>query len=117
VVQVLIEAGADVNKANDKGATPLFVAAHNGHVAEVRVLIVAGADVNKATDDGVMPLCMAAQFGHEVVVRALIKAGADVNAAGNNGATPLLVSTTPAFNIAQGNHAAVVKMLKGAGAV
>jgi len=51
------------------------------------------------------------------VVRALIKAGADVNAAGNNGATPLLVSTTPAFNIAQGNHAAVVKMLKGAGAV
>jgi ankyrin repeat protein len=117
VVQVLIEAGADVNKANDKGATPLFVANHNGHVAEVRVLIVAGADVNKATDDGVMPLCMAAQFGHEVVVRALIKAGADVNAAGNNGATPLLVSTTPAFNIAQGNHAAVVKMLKGAGAV
>jgi ankyrin repeat protein len=30
VVRTLIEAGADINKAKDTGATPLFVAAEEG---------------------------------------------------------------------------------------
>ena len=47
-MRALIEAGADVNKAMDDGATPLYVAAQEGHEAVVRALIEAGADVNKA---------------------------------------------------------------------
>jgi len=61
-----------VNMARDNGATPLFVAAQNGHETMVRALIEMGADVNKAMDDGVPPLLIAAYNGHEAVVRALI---------------------------------------------
>ena len=31
------------------GATPVFIAAHNNHVAALELLIKANADVNKAT--------------------------------------------------------------------
>ena len=48
MVKALIEAGADVNKADDDGETPLYMAAWNGHEAVVKALIEAGADVNKA---------------------------------------------------------------------
>ena len=47
--RLLIENGADVNKAmTDTGVTPLFVVSQNGHVDTVRLLIEKGADVNKA---------------------------------------------------------------------
>ena len=51
IVRALMEAGADVNKPWDDGATPLYIAAQKGHEAIVRALIELGADVNKATDD------------------------------------------------------------------
>ena len=60
VVKALIEGGADVNKADDDGWTPLYTAAANGHEAVVKALIEAGADVNKARDDGWTPLYIAA---------------------------------------------------------
>ena len=72
-MRALIEAGADVNKATDVGATPLYIAAQNGHEAVVRALIELGADINKAKDDGWTPLFIAAEKGHETVVRALIE--------------------------------------------
>ena len=55
-MRVLIEAGADINKMEDTGATPLFIATNNGHVAVARVLIEAGVDINEAKDSGVTPL-------------------------------------------------------------
>ena len=80
-MRALIEAGADVNKADIGGVTWLFAAAHVSHEAVVRSLIELGADVNKAIDYGATPLYIAAQEGHEAVVRALIEAGADVGVA------------------------------------
>ena len=109
VVRALLEAGADVNKTLDKGATPLYIAAQNSHEAVVRALIELGADVNKAKDNGVTPLFIAAQNGHEAVVRALIELGADVNKAMDNGGTPLNVA-------AQNGHAAIVRALIDLGA-
>ena len=38
VVQALFNLGADFNKATDDGATPLFIAAKNGHEAIVQIL-------------------------------------------------------------------------------
>ena len=42
-MRALIEAGADINKARDISATPLFVAAQKGHEAVVQILKDAGA--------------------------------------------------------------------------
>ena len=55
--------GADINKANDDGATPLYIATEKGHEAVVRALIEADADVNKANDDDETPLFTAAEEG------------------------------------------------------
>ena len=78
----MIEAGADVNKAGDIGATALLIAAQFGHEAMVRALIEAGADVNKARN-GATPLSAAmtpvpnvARGNHEAIVQILRDAGA-----------------------------------------
>jgi ankyrin repeat protein len=84
VVRVLIEKGADASKENNRGETPLHVAAEDGNEAIARALTNAGADVNKTTGSAygdVTPLYVAAANGHEAIVRALIKADADVNTA------------------------------------
>ena len=82
-MRVLIELGADIDKAPNIGATPLCIAAQDGHEAVVRVLIEAGADVNKARNDGETPLTISmthifnvAQGGHAGIVRMLKDAGA-----------------------------------------
>ena len=128
MVRALIEKGADIKKVVDGGFTPLLMAAEKGHDAVVRALIEADVDINKATDIGMPPLYMAAEFGREAVVLALIKAGADVNKAMDNGATPLSTSMTKKktknnkkksknVNVAREGHAAIVQILKKAGAV
>lgn len=58
---ILIEFGGDVNLANKNGATPLFIAAQNGHTAVVESFVAAGANVNASRLDGVTPLFMACQ--------------------------------------------------------
>ena len=90
VVQALVDAGADVDKASGcNDSTPLHFAAETGKDAVVKALIEAGADMNKANNEGVTPLSVAAQEGHETIVRLLIKAGADVNKADDEGCKPL----------------------------
>ena len=56
VVRALLEQGADIDKARNDGATPLYVASQKGHVDVVRVLLEQGADINKARMMG-PPLC------------------------------------------------------------
>ena len=59
-VKLLIEAKADVNKANEYGYTPLYWAALLGHTECVKLLIDAGADVNKKVNNwGHTPLHVA----------------------------------------------------------
>jgi len=48
MVRCLAEQGADKDKATDSGATPLFVAAYEGHFTVVRYLAEQGADKWKA---------------------------------------------------------------------
>ena len=77
----MLAAGADVNQAKTDGATPLFIAAQNGHAEVVAQLLAAGADVNKAPTSGfyseATALYIAAQYGHTEVVEQLIAHGAD----------------------------------------
>ena len=92
IVEGLLAAGADMNKANDWGGTPLYRAAEKGHIQIAQALIDAGADMNKANDDDWTPLNAAAHEGHIEIVQALIDAGANKDRTNNSGDTPLMWS-------------------------
>ena len=93
VVEQLLKAGADVNKAlTDDGTTPLHVVAEQGFGVMAEMLLKSGADVNKArTDSGTTPLYEAALWGGTDMVKQLLHAGADPNAEKSRGRhrTPL----------------------------
>ena len=66
IVQKLLIAGADTDKARPFGLTPLYVVAQNGHIAVVQALLAAGADRNKGCR-GATLLAIAARNGHTTV--------------------------------------------------
>ena len=66
------------------GATPLHIAAQNGHLGVVKALLSAGAEKDARRADGVTPLFIAACHGHSDIVKALIEAGAEVDAIESN---------------------------------
>jgi ankyrin repeat protein len=84
-VQVLIEAGADLN-ANALGITPLVLAVECHSPEIVRLLIAAGADVNLKDESGISPLMAASMPGKrntaqadvldEAIIQILTEAGA-----------------------------------------
>ena len=51
-IEDMLAAGAEVNSTDQDGATPLWLAAQNGHTETAQLLISAGADVNQAVDKG-----------------------------------------------------------------
>ena len=102
-VQALIEGGADVDKASNDGATPLYMAAQKGQLKVLHLLVKATADINKSMNGGVTPLMVAAWQGHADCLRLLLGAGADAAAVmtGDNeligvgpGTTALQIATT-----------------------
>ena len=82
VVQSLIGRGADVNKSDNYGYTPLHVASLMRHLEVVRALLAAGADVNKSDNRGNTPLYWALAFNHTQVADLLRDAGAHEPVAG-----------------------------------
>jgi hypothetical protein len=71
-----VEQGAEVDKANKDGWTPLLTGAQKGHFAVVQYLVEHGADIDKATSAGTTPLMAAEAAGRTVVAAYLRAAGA-----------------------------------------
>ena len=71
VVQVLIDAGADINTQNNEGRSPLLSACASRALDVVEMLVEAGAGVRAKSDDGETCLILAAYFGHTEIVRYL----------------------------------------------
>jgi len=109
VVQILIKAGADVNRADKRGHTPLQSATSFGHNDIAEMLLDYGADPNKADEDGLTPLHKAASDGNRELVKLLIERGAEVNNRTRWGLTPL--NNAEIFK-----HRRVVKLLIDRGA-
>jgi len=65
-VNLLIEAGADVNAVGDMGETPLHVAISVGNAAMVRALIAAGARADIRSELGETPREKALDRGGEI---------------------------------------------------
>ena len=66
-----LEAGADIETANQKGITPLLGACFSGLHTLVARLLMAGANVSAATNEGMTPLMIALARGHVGVLRTL----------------------------------------------
>jgi uncharacterized protein len=77
IARLLIDASADVKKANYYGVTPLYVAARAGDAAATRMLLAAGADANATLPAGETVLMTAAKTGDADVVRALLTGGVE----------------------------------------
>ncbi len=93
--KVLMAAGADVDRPDKNGVTPLMHAAGRGAHAAVGVLLDRGASVKAADANGRTPLMYAVdpaewESGHLEIARVLIDRGADVNAAEAQGMTVLM---------------------------
>lgn len=83
IVEVLLEAGACVNKADSFGCTPLHKAAYHGRSLLAELLIAAGADIHMRDHNLNTPLHICVQnspvHNSTETVRVLIRAGARVN--------------------------------------
>lgn len=108
-VQLLLDAGADVDGRTNYGVTPLSIACRRGAAQVVHILLRGGADANLATRGKETPLMTAARVGHLSIVQALIAHDADIDAVERRGQTALM------WAAAEGNLA-VVSALLAAGA-
>ncbi len=91
IVNILIEAGAEVNaQSKYDGDTALGVAVKSENVAMIESLFRAGANPSIAsTYDGDTPLIAAVRLGNDKIVKSLVNAGADINQESGKGLTPL----------------------------
>ena len=110
VVQILIDKGADPNRADQWGQTPVSMAAGVGHTDVVQLLLDKGADPNEADTRGVTTLHLASIIGHKYVVHLLLERGADPNR------TTMTYQKTPLHWAAWLGHLDVVKVLLDGGA-
>jgi ankyrin repeat protein len=113
IVELLLDAGADVN-ADRWGTTALIAAADEGHAEIVRLLLAEGANVNAKQRWGTTALMLAASGGsegHTAIVELLLAVpGIDVNAKDDDdGITALM-------RAAANGQAAIVERLLAAGA-
>jgi ankyrin repeat protein len=98
VVEAVVRGGADVTKADDDGATPLYIACEKGDASIVEALLGRDADVNKArTDIGATPLYKACENHHTSCVQLLVRARADL-ALSCNGKTPFALASSKGFS-------------------
>lgn len=78
-VKRLVAAGADLNRVNAFGETPLTYAVAAGRQAVVRYLLSQGADVERPSRPGWAPLMYAAASGNHRILVILIDHGADLS--------------------------------------
>lgn len=89
-VRTLVEHGALINVTNDRGLTPLHIAAGNGNTEMTDYLLLKGARVNiKEGNRGMTELHVAAIKGQTEMMERMIEAGAQTDTQDGEGKTAL----------------------------
>lgn len=108
-VGLFLEAGEYTEIRDERGWTPLMIAAFNGRDEVLDLLLEHGAAVNATDQGGNAALCWAAYAGHANCAKLLIMHGAHTDVRNSLGLTPLLQATAH-------RHLSVVLLLIDAGA-
>ena len=87
--ELLLDAGAQVNKARSDGVTAMWLAAEYGHENCIETLAKLKASVDQTANDGTSPLCIAARNGRLACVKMLHELQADVNLRDKFDSSPL----------------------------
>ena len=86
-VRELLDAGADINSADQWRDTVLMRAAAYGYANTVKMLLDAGADIDIQDKFGRTALMLTAAWGRTGIMELLIQAGADISIRDNDGKT------------------------------
>ena len=100
-----LDKGAEVDRAEKDGVTPLYVSCKNGHFDAARLLLDNGAEVDRANKDGATPLFVACCNGHVDAARLLLDKGADASRVTKKGTTPLGIARKK-------GHSSIVALLE-----
>lgn len=111
MAKLLVDGGADPNRKDASGETPLGRAVMNGDADVVKALIDVGANVDSPLPDGQPPLRFAVNTGDVAVIAALLAAGSDPNREDADGRTALHDAA------ANPNAGALTALLRGKAAV
>ena len=87
---LLLDNGADVNRAGSALRTPLMSACTEGHLKLAKMLLTHGAEIDAVDAEGNTALLLVASSGKIDMLKLLITNGADVNKANYAGDTPLI---------------------------
>jgi len=111
LIKYLILKGADVNKSNSKGVTPLMFAImyFPQDMTIIEYLINHQADIEVKDKSGNTPLTGAIGARRNKALKVLLKHGADINAPNKKGYTPIMLAVAS-------NNAEIFKLLMKKGA-
>jgi ankyrin repeat protein len=118
----LLDRGASPDPSRLDGATPLMLAAANGHMTLIERLLKQKRNLNKRDGDGATALIYAARLGQSGAIQSLLNAGADGNIADGHGRTALMYAAANGYprvvDMLLARHAAVnAKDKRGASAL
>ena len=117
-VQLLVDCGADVNKLNEYGQTPLHTAAGGEKDCPelCSMLLDHNAKVDAVDKDGNQPLHLACKQWHTSTVGLLLSHGADLTALNNQQKKPFHFaneSVLKSYEVHDGNHALHIAAKRG----
>ncbi len=92
-VALLLSKGAEVNRTDGTGVTPLMAAAYLGHENTVRTLLRHSAALELGDREGFTALMWAANAGATECVTLLLAVGANPNARDHGNSTPIMFAS------------------------